>query len=602
MAEQVLVDVDALPIVSESTSMNELVLLKKSSNFGSYQRTLVSCLDERSEAREWFDTGLQLMFGYNHELAADCFFQCLTLAPQCAMAYGFLAYCHAPNYNFTGAPYYNSSYDPNEAEIDFAEKGIADYNYPSQVLCERFSSLAVSIMLKTETTEKERGILSAVHNCCKNVGVESSMSEKLIGRPFAHEMKALYAKYNDDAEIAYIYLESLMVLNAWKLYKFPHGVPDSPDVDEIVTVIEMALSKHPNHAGLCHLYVHLCEMSSNPEKALPACNVLRTRFPDSGHLLHMATHIDVLTGDYESVVRFNKFAIDVELKLKSIYPKIFSPPAFYFGYMAHNFHMLVYGAMLGGMESIGMKYATKCNSLLVEQVFIDNPDVEPFLGSYTALDIHLLVRFGRWRQILQLPFPRNKQVMLYRTATLRFARGIAFCNIDDSHRGNLKLAQAEADMFDKLRSHPAVSEHILHNNLITSIFAVDAYMLEGEIAYKQGYYQSAFDLLEHAIHLSDQLSFDEPWGKMQPVRHALGGFLLKQGKVSEAIEVYKTDLKIHPNNPWSLSGLVDCLEQDNISIKIEKVELDRLRQALSKQRQSEWVDFHIAVSCACATN
>ena len=37
-----------------------------------------------------------------------------------------------------------------------------------------------------------------------------------------------------------------------------------------------------------------------------------------------------------------------------------------------------------------------------------------------------------------------------------------------------------------------------------------------------------------AVRLDDTLPYDEPWGWMQPTRHALGALLLEQGRVVEA--------------------------------------------------------------------
>ena len=39
-----------------------------------------------------------------------------------------------------------------------------------------------------------------------------------------------------------------------------------------------------------------------------------------------------------------------------------------------------------------------------------------------------------------------------------------------------------------------------------------------------------------------RLPYDEPWGWIQPTRHALGALLLGQGNVSEAEAVYRADL------------------------------------------------------------
>jgi hypothetical protein len=54
-------------------------------------------------------------------------------------------------------------------------------------------------------------------------------------------------------------------------------------------------------------------------------------------------------------------------------------------------------------------------------------------------------------------------------------------------------------------------------------------MLDGEVAYRQGAHDEAFAHLRRAIELDDT-PYDEPWGWMQPTRHAYGALLLEQGQ------------------------------------------------------------------------
>ena len=58
------------------------------------------------------------------------------------------------------------------------------------------------------------------------------------------------------------------------------------------------------------MYIHLMEMSPHPERALRHGDWLSNLVPDAGHLLHMATHIDVLCGEYENVVSRNTRGIE----------------------------------------------------------------------------------------------------------------------------------------------------------------------------------------------------------------------------------------------------------------------------------------------------
>ena len=109
-------------------------------------------------------------------------------------------------------------------------------------------------------------------------GVDSALADDLVGRPYADAMRKLHLRYPDDPEVAYFFAESLMVLNAWRLYEYPTGRPLSDDVVETRDVLESSLQKHHDHAGLCHLYVHLMEMSSDPSKALAYCGPLRNKY------------------------------------------------------------------------------------------------------------------------------------------------------------------------------------------------------------------------------------------------------------------------------------------------------------------------------------
>lgn len=331
-------------------------------------------------------------------------------------------------------------------------------------------------------------------------------------------------------------------------------------------------------------------------------SVVHYSFPHAGHLIHMATHIDVLVGDYENCVRWNHAAIRADEFSISKSPETAGTTSFYFGYIVHNYHMLVYGAILGGMEGIAMRIANELNTKLSENEFCQHPDLVPYLESYSALDLHVMVRFGRWEEILQVSPPRDKHLMLFRAATLSFARGLALAQL-----GEIEEAKKEADRYDSIRNHPEASERILHNNQVSDLLAVDAPMLRGEIAYAQGQYESCFKLLRKAVQLQEGLHFDEPWGKMQPIRHALGGLLLEQGRVEDAEEVFRTDLRYHPKNPWALVGLIASLKRklssssccgSNSSVDVA-AELEELQAVLETQRKSEWADFNISVPCAC---
>jgi len=604
---------------------------------------------ESNKGRAYFDLGLRLLLSYQHEMAAKCFLACLKFCPYAALAHGLVAICHSPNYNFKGRPYYESACHYEDVDKD-DELCI----FPSQQVADRHSAKALQVvedikkMHKKQNNNPKRGkggkkgrgkhksnnnnnnkqattesdlpaaaakpnlltdvevqLLQAIRILTSHPGIDPGLAEEMVGRPFADACRALYQNFPQDPEIAYFFAESLVVLNAWQLYEYPTGKPISPDVDEVQTVLETALDRNPRHAGLSHMYVHLSEMSSEPQRALRACPALRQDFPHAGHLIHMPTHIDVLIGDYENCVRYNRAAIDADAHVRSSSPSTAGPESFYFGYIVHNYHMAVYGAILGAFEQQARSVAGELTQLLTHEFFEEFPDLTSYLESYSALDVHVLVRFGRWEEILELPTPRDKKLMLYRTASLAYARGLAYAST-----GRIPEAKLESERLDGMRGDKEAHFRILHNNSVAQLLAVDSVMMKGEIAYHEGLHDKAFKLLRKAVDMQDGLDYDEPWGKMQPIRHALGGLLLEQNNVDEAEQVFRRDLLFHPKNPWALLGLIECLKRRQKGVSccsssspypIEEVEkeMDRLQNQLTHQQALEWADFEVVVPCEC---
>lgn len=631
-------------------------------DLGHYARKDVSNLDN-DKGRAYFDMGLRHMLCYQHEMASRCFLACLQMSEYCALAHGFLALCHSPNYNFKGEAYYESAHHPEEVELHdlmcvFPSQQVADRH--SRLALEKIEALkrlnkkpgkgkkngkgsknkgkakARSGVSEEESTngeamsngvkvpslisDVETHLLLAIRILTCHPGLEHTLSHDIVGTPYKNAMRAVYQKYPNDPEVAYCFAEALMVLNAWQLYEYPTGKAVSPDVEETRTVLETALKVHTSHAGLCHMYVHLSEMSAHPEKALVACEPLRQNFPQAGHLIHMPTHIDVLVGDYEKCVLYNCKAIEADEKSMKASPGTAGRESFYFGYIVHNFHMAVYGAILGGFEAKAMELAKKLNDILSEEAFEEMPDLTAYLEAYSALDIHIMVRFGRWKEILELELPRNKRLMLFRAASTKFAQALAHAAL-----GDISEAKREANNFDSLRGDPESEHRILHNNSVENLLAVDAMMLRGEIAYREGKHSEAFDLLRKAVKMQDNLLYgefypdvfwvcservsafllmlfetDEPWGKMQPIRHALGGLLLEQGYFDDAEEAFRKDLDFHPRNPWALVGLISVLKKKGgTCCSNSTAEIEMLEAHLREQRAIPMADFEVTVACAC---
>ena len=330
---------------------------------------------------------------------------------------------------------------------------------------------------------------------------------------------------------------------------------------EAIEVLEkaMQLPGGGTHPGLLHMYIHLMEMSPFPERALKAGDRLRHVVPDAGHLLHMPSHIDVLCGDYLNVVDWNERAIRVDQKFLAKEGAL----NFYSLYRCHNYHFKLYGAMFLGQFAPALAAAEEMAANLTEDLLtIEVPPMADWLESFVPMKIHVLIRFGKWREIIAERLPANQALYCVTTAMIHYAKAVAH-----AASGDVAKAEAEANLFEAAVAKVPPTRYLFNNTCI-DILAIASEMMKGEIAYRKGCHMQAFAHLRRSIVLDENLAYDEAWGWMQPTRHALGALLLEQGKVAEAEAVYRADLGLdatlrracqHPNNVWSLHGFHECL-------------------------------------------
>jgi len=389
--------------------------------------------------------------------------------------------------------------------------------------------------------------------------------------------------------------DALVNLTAWALWDIGTGEPaPGSRVVEAKRILDdaQATPAGREHPGVLHLYLHTMEMSATPQDALPAADLLRNLVPDAGHLQHMPSHIDVLCGDYRNSVVSNLSAVQADRQ----FVEREGPLNFYSLYRAHNLHFIVYSAMFEGNSQAAHKAADElAGQLTPELLAIESPPMADWLEAFVPLRIHVLVRFGRWDELIAEALPEDLDLYCSTAATIHYGRGVAH-----AAKGQLSQAHAERDAF--MQAYARIPDtRYLFNNTVHDILAIAAEMLDGEIDYREGRFDDAFAHLRRAIELDDSLPYDEPWGWMQPTRHAYGALLLEQGHVEEATAVYAADLGLdptlsrpcqHPNNVWSLHGYHECLQRLG-----RTAEAGIIGQQLALARARADVPIH--ASCAC---
>lgn len=536
-------------------------------DLGHYSRAITT---NSPSSQLWFDRGLIWIYAYNHEEAIACFEKALKDDPECAMAHWGIAYAIGPNYN-----------KPWEA---FEEEEKPDAVGGAK------NAITQATALKDNGTSVEKALIEAIsHRYPPDPTVEDFAP---WNDAYADAMRQVYQAFPNDLDVCCLFAEALMNRTPWQLWDLPTGKP-APGAStlEALTVLETAFEELAgawDHPGLLHMYIHLVEMSPHPERALRHGDRLTTLVPDAGHLLHMATHIDVLCGDYMNVVSRNQRATEAD---KKFVEKV-GADNFYTLYRLHNYHFTIYGAMFLGQPSVALTTSDELMAALPEDFL--RPMADWFEG-FLPMKQHALIRFGLWDEILAQPLPEDAELYCVTTAMMRYSRTVALANLK-------RQAEAETERTHFDEAYQRVPEtRMLFNNTCRDILQVAEQMMLGELEYHKGNYGKAFEHLRRSVELDDNLPYDEPWGWMQPTRHALGALLLEQGYYDEAEAIYRADLGLdqtlsracqHPNNVWSLHGLHECLRHRGETVEAAHIKL-QLDKAIAR------AEVPIRASCYC---
>jgi tetratricopeptide (TPR) repeat protein len=528
-----------------------------------------------AEAQQWFDRGLAWTYGFHHEEARACFERAVAADPDCAMAHWGIAYVVGPNYNY--------------AWDDFDPAGLTSSLSTARAAREHAERLAPQV------TEVEQALIATL--AARYPVTDAAQGDPGWCEGHAAAMRTAYRRFPEDLDVAALFAESLMNVTPWQMWDLPTGQPaEGAHTVECREVLERALGRPEarRHPGILHMYLHLMEMSPTPEAASEAADLLRDLVPDAGHLRHMPSHIDVLTGRYRDVIEANQAAYEADQR----YVEVEGVMNAYTLYRCHDLHFLVYGAMFVGDRTTALDAAARLQAAVPEQLLrVESPPMADLLEAFFPVHVHVMIRFGMWDELIAEQLPQDHELYAVTTAFVHYGRGVAY-----SATGRTAEAERERELFAAAAAR-VPEGRTLFNNTAADLLGIAAEMLDGELLYRRGEYDEAFAALRRSIDLDDHLPYDEPWGWMQPTRHAYGALLLEQGHVEEAAAVYRADLGLddslpralrHPNNVWSLHGLHECLTRlgrDDEAAAV-KVELDAA-QALA--------DEPIRASCACRT-
>ncbi|NHC38302.1 tetratricopeptide repeat protein [Scytonema millei] len=486
-------------------------------------------------AQRYFDQGLTLAYGFNHAEAARSFQEAAKLDPACAICYWGVALVLGPNINAPMEP---------------------------EAVSEAWRSLQQALKLSKHASDKEKAYIQALAKRYPSQPVEDRKSFDLA---YANAMREVAQRYPDDPDAATLFAESLMDTTPWDYWEDDGTL--KPAGKEIIATLESVLKQYPNHPGANHLYIHAVE-KERPDLGVASADRLMQLVPNSGHLVHMASHIYIRVGRYHDAVLSNQRGIAADNayaarnQVEGIYP---------LAYMPHNHHFLWFAALMTGQSKVATEAALR--TAKVDAKLMRQPDLAGALQHFYTIPMYTYIRFGQWDRILSTAAPARD--LKYPSGVWHYARGRAF-----AAKGQMKPAMRELKKLQAIAAIPALQDvKIWGFNSTASILNLASQVLAGEIAAQQKNYQQAIAHLKKAVKLEDALVYTEPADWSQPARQSLGGILLKARRFAQAEQAYRDDLNIYPENGWSLYGLMQSLKAQN---KQEEA------QVVQKQFEQAW--------------
>jgi tetratricopeptide (TPR) repeat protein len=466
------------------------------------------------EAQRYFDQGLALTYGFNHEAAIDAFREASRLDPGCAMCAWGEALALGPNLNAPMGP---------------------------EAARQAYAAVQRALRLSSGGSPAERDYIGAL---ATRYGPELPDDRTPLDRAYVRAMREVPARNTEDTDAATLLAEALMDLMPWNYWT--HDARPRPGTEEALGLLEWVLAREPEHLGANHFLIHAVE-EFFPERAEAAADRLGTLANDAGHLVHMPSHIYWRLGRYEDALEINRRATAAD---EAFFATCRAGAFYRAAYYPHNIHFLWAAAAAEGRSQLALTTARKLAAKTASELGRFD-----FMSEFMVIPSLTLARFGRWDAILGEARPDTARP--YLTGIWHYTRGLARLRT-----GGLDEAQRELASLRASAARPVSEALILvaGTSSARALLEIAASHLQGELLAEQGRMDEAVAMLERAVRLQDDLIYNEPPPWYFPTRQALGAVLLSAGRAARAEAVYREDLARLPKNGWSLLGLAQSLE------------------------------------------
>lgn len=470
---------------------------------------------KNENAQRYFTQGLRLAYAFNHWEAARAFRAAQSADPTCAICYWGEGLVLGHNIN---APMDERSVEP------------------------AFAASAKAQALASTANELEKELIGAL-------AVRYSPDPKADGvklnQAYADAMAKVYKRYPKNDNVAALYAESVMDTSPWDYYERDFVTPH-PHMAPAFKAVETVLKRNPTHAGAIHLYIHLTEASTTPERAEPFADKLAGLAPKAGHLVHMPGHTYYRTGRYMDALHLNLQAVSVD---EAYLGAVQGSDVYRYGYYPHNVHFVLTSAQMAGETDIVLEYIHKLDALIPFAAAEGVPLAHPVKASV----YYALAQYAAPEDALIMPQPPAS--LPYVTMAWRYARALAYLELNQMAEVDAELAALKS-----LADDPGIEGLKAHNIPGKQVIELAAQVVEGRRQARAGELNAAIATFQAAAEAQSAIPYTEPPFWYYPVEQTLGALLLRSERYVEAADAFTKALVRHPNNAWSLYGLVRAQE------------------------------------------
>ncbi len=403
-------------------------------DLGTYSRPITT---SSPEAQLWFDRGLNWCYGYNYEEAVRCFRKASEFDPSCAMAREAYA---------SGSNYY-------KAWRAFGKELL------KQVATDCYRLTQEAVARLDNTSAVERALIVALPKRYQSAQVASNDEFRASLDAFCAAMKEVYASFPDDFDICALYADVMINKTPDKLWDIKRGVPaEGADTVAAMGVLERALrqieeGEREPHPGMCTSISipSRCRLSPNEPGMPPMGCATWCQMPDiySTCLLTLIFCVAIITTPWWQITRpllqtasiwsAKGRSITTRSTVLIIITSSSTPPSLLSSEPAPTEEGTRFlGQYNTAMDTVNEMIATIPEALLR----VSEPPMADWLESFIGMKMDVLIRFGKWQEIINEPLPDDPTLYSVTTTMIHYAKGLAHAAL-----GNVKAAEEEKQRF-----------------------------------------------------------------------------------------------------------------------------------------------------------